>query len=76
MLTGASSAANGGSASPLLLPVSLCHRYFAKAATPGDQTNMTRAIIELKQHEHAAKASMQTLATADKMLGTLLDVKA
>ena len=48
----------------------------AKSATPGDQTNMTRAIIELKQHEHAAKANMKTLAAADKMLGTLLDVKA
>ena len=48
----------------------------AKASTPGEQTDMTRAIIELKQHEHAAKANMKTLATADKMLGTLLDVKA
>ena len=48
----------------------------AQAATPGDQTNMTRAIIQLKQHEHAAKANMKSLASADKMLGTLLDVKA
>ena len=48
----------------------------AKASRPGAKSNMTRAIVELKQHEHAAKANMKTLATADKMLGALLDVKA
>lgn len=48
----------------------------AKASKPADQPNMTRAIVELKQHEHAAKANMKTLAAADKMLGSLLDVKA
>ena len=48
----------------------------AKASRPGDQPNMTRAIVELKQHEHAAKANMKTLETADKILGSLLDVKA
>jgi hypothetical protein len=37
---------------------------------------MTRAIVELKQHEHAAKANMKTLAAAEKMLGSLLDVEA
>jgi hypothetical protein len=48
----------------------------ARANQPGDKTNMTRALVELKQHEHAAKANIKTLATADKMLGSLLDIKA
>ena len=48
----------------------------ARAGKPDDKTNMTRALIELKQHEQAAKASIKTLATADKTLGSLLDVKA
>jgi hypothetical protein len=48
----------------------------ARANRPGDQTNMTRALVELKQHEHAAKANIKTLATADRMLGSLLDIKA
>jgi hypothetical protein len=48
----------------------------AKASRPGEKPNMTRAIVELKQHEHSAKANMKTLATADKMLGSLLDIKA
>lgn len=48
----------------------------AKASRPGEKPNMTRAIVELKQHEHSAKANMKTLAAADKMLGSLLDIKA
>lgn len=48
----------------------------ARASKPGAKSNMTRAIVELKQHEHAAKANMQTLAAEDRMLGALLDVKA
>lgn len=48
----------------------------AKASRPGEKPNMTRAIVELKQHEHAAKANMKTLAAAEKMLGSLLDVEA
>ncbi len=48
----------------------------ARAAKPGESTSMTRALVELKQHEHAAKANMKTLAAADKVLGSLLDVKA
>jgi hypothetical protein len=47
-----------------------------RASKPGDQSNMARAMIELKQHEHAAKANIKTLAIADKMLGSLLDVEA
>ena len=48
----------------------------ARASRPDDPTNMTRAMVELKQHEHTAKANMKTLAAADKMLGSLLDVEA
>ena len=48
----------------------------ARATHPGDAADMTRAIVELKQYEHAAKANMKTLTTAHKMLGSLLDVKA
>jgi hypothetical protein len=48
----------------------------AGASKPGEPSNMTRALVELKQHEHAAKANMKTLAAADRMIGSLLDVKA
>ncbi|MCB1789102.1 MAG: hydrolase [Gammaproteobacteria bacterium] len=48
----------------------------ARASRPGDQPDMTRAMVELKQHEHVAKANLKTLATADRLLGALLDVKA
>jgi len=47
----------------------------ARAAKPAQRPDMTRAMIELKQHEHAAKANIKTLEAADKMLGSLLDVK-
>lgn len=40
------------------------------------QPDMTRALVELKQHEQAAKANAKTLQTADRLLGSLLDVKA
>lgn len=48
----------------------------ARAGTPGDRPDMTRALVELKQHEQAARANIKTLATADRLLGSLLDVKA
>ena len=48
----------------------------ARAANPGDRTTMTRALVELKQHEQAAKANIKTLETAHETLGSLLDVKA
>ena len=48
----------------------------ARAGRPDDRSSMTRAMVELKQHEHAAKANLKTLATADRLLGSLLDVKA
>jgi predicted protein tyrosine phosphatase len=48
----------------------------ARASGPGESTSMTRAMVELKQHEQAAKANIKTLAVADRVLGSLLDVKA
>lgn len=48
----------------------------ARASQPGDQPDMTRAMIELKQHEQAAKANMKSLAATDRILGSLLDIKA
>ncbi|MCG6967085.1 MAG: hypothetical protein LJE59_11285 [Chromatiaceae bacterium] len=48
----------------------------ARASRPADQDNMTRAMVELKQHELAAKANIKTLSVADKLLGSLLDVQA
>jgi len=48
----------------------------ARATKPGDRQNMTRAMVELKQHEYTAKANIKTLAAADRLLGSLLDVKA
>ena len=48
----------------------------ARANKPGDKTNMTRAMVELHQHEQAAKANIKTLKAADEMLGSLLDTKA
>jgi hypothetical protein len=47
----------------------------ARASLPGDRTNMTRAMVELKQHEQAAKANVKTLAASDRLLGSLLDIK-
>lgn len=48
----------------------------ARAGRTGAQDQMTRALVELKQHEHAAKANIKTLQSADRVLGSLLDVKA
>lgn len=48
----------------------------ARASRPGDQSDMTRAMVELKQHEHAAKANIKTIEAADSMLGSLFDAKA
>ena len=47
----------------------------ARATRPHGPADMTRAVVELKRHEHAAKANMKTLAVADRLLGSLLDVK-
>lgn len=47
----------------------------AQTNRPGDTPDITRAMVELKQHEQAAKANIKTLSAADSMLGSLLDVK-
>lgn len=48
----------------------------ARAGRSGSTADMTRAMVELKQHEQAAKANIKTLQAADKTIGSLLDVKA
>lgn len=48
----------------------------ARATTPADGKNLTEALVGLKQHEQAAKANVKTLETADKLIGSLLDVQA
>lgn len=40
------------------------------------KADFTRAVVELQQHEHAAKANIQTIKAENKAIGTLLDVKA
>lgn len=48
----------------------------ARATTPADQTKVTEALVGLKQHEQGLKANMKTFETADKLIGSLLDVRA
>ena len=36
-------------------------------------TDLSRAMVEMKQHANQAKASVKALKAADDMLGTLLD---
>jgi len=40
------------------------------------KNDFNRSLLQLKQHEQAAKANVQSLKTADELVGTLLDVKA
>lgn len=35
--------------------------------------SLSQSLVELQQHEQAAKANVQTLKTADDMIGSLLD---
>lgn len=39
-------------------------------------SDLTRSLVELKQHAHQTKASIKALKTADQVLGTLLDIRA
>jgi flagellar hook protein FlgE len=39
-------------------------------------TDLSRAMVEIKQHANQAKASAKALKTADDMLGTLFDERA
>jgi methyl-accepting chemotaxis protein len=36
-------------------------------------TDLSRAMVEMKQHANQAKASVKALQAADNLLGTLLD---
>lgn len=50
------------------------------AATTGTNNrsgkNVDRALVEIKQHQLHSAANVKVLKTADRLLGTLLDVKA
>lgn len=39
-------------------------------------TDLSRAMVEMKQHANQTKASVKALKTADEMLGTLFDERA
>ena len=39
-------------------------------------TDLSRAMVELQQHAHQAKASVNVLKVADESLGTLFDERA
>jgi flagellar hook-associated protein FlgK len=39
-------------------------------------TDLSRAMVEMQQHAHQAKASVKVMKTADQMLGTLFDERA
>ena len=45
----------------------------ARYPVKGQQGDLNRSLLELRQQEHITKANVQTLKTADEMLGTLLD---
>jgi flagellar hook protein FlgE len=45
----------------------------ARAPLKGSQVDLNRSLIELRLHEHAAKANIKTLKTANETLGTLID---
>ncbi|EGV50538.1 hypothetical protein [endosymbiont of Riftia pachyptila] len=49
-------------------------------ATPGNKTanpsDLSRALLEMKQHAHQSSAAVQVIKHADETLGTLLDEKA
>lgn len=38
-----------------------------------DQGDVNRSMLELRQHEQAAKANVQALKAADQTIGSLLD---
>jgi len=41
--------------------------------TKASATDLSRAMVEMKQHANQTKASVKVLQTADEMLGTLFD---
>jgi hypothetical protein len=45
----------------------------ARYPIKGQQSDLNRSLLQLRQQENITKANVQTLKTADEMLGTLLD---
>ncbi len=45
----------------------------ANQTTQSQPTDLSRAMVEMKQHANQTKASVKVLQTADDMLGTLFD---
>ena len=45
----------------------------ARAPVKGRQVDLNRSLVELRQHELAGKANIQTLKVAHDTLGALLD---
>lgn len=45
----------------------------AQQTNPAKPTDLSRAMVELKQHANQTKAQVKTLKTANDMLGTLFD---
>ena len=45
----------------------------ARYPVKNNATDLNRSLLELRRHEQAAKANVQTLKTANDTLGTLLD---
>jgi len=45
-------------------------------ARPGDTTDTTRALVDLRTDQHQVEASAKVVKAADEMLGSLLDVRA
>jgi flagellar hook protein FlgE len=44
-----------------------------KQTRQSNPTDLSRAMVEMKQHANQTRASVKVLQTADDMLGTLLD---
>ena len=44
-----------------------------KQTTQSSPTDLSRAMLEMKQHATQTKASVKVLQTADEVLGTLID---
>ena len=45
----------------------------ARTSGTGDNRDITHSLVELQQHQQAAKANIQTLRTANETLGVLID---
>jgi len=48
----------------------------APQATQSKPTDLSRAMVEMKQYANQTKASVKVLQAADQLLGTLIDERA